>query len=89
MGNLKDFAAKMRANQPGVFGKMPEARAVAVIRAVLREMGAQIDQADEGVVVVPSFGRFVVKKSALPDKPAKRQIMFRRAPPKKRKQKAN
>ena len=51
----------IKEKRPNLLGKMPEKKAVALIRAALAELGRHIAEAEEGVVRVPPMGTFRVR----------------------------
>lgn len=57
-----EIIQRIRLNQPEVLGKMPDARAAAVARAVLLEMAQIVKETKEGDLKFPGFGVLVVKQ---------------------------
>lgn len=57
-----EIIQRIRLTQPDVLGKMPDARAAAVARAVLLEMAQIVKETKEGDLKFPGFGVFVVKQ---------------------------
>jgi hypothetical protein len=51
----------IKEKRPNLLGKMPEKRAVALIRVTLAELGRHIAEAEEGVVRVPPMGTFRIR----------------------------
>jgi hypothetical protein len=57
-----EIIQRIRLSQPDVLGKMPDARAAAVARAVLVELAEIVKETKEGALVFPGFGSLVVKQ---------------------------
>jgi hypothetical protein len=51
----------IKEKRPKLLGKMPEKRAVALIRVALAELGRHIAEAEEGVVRVLGMGAFRIR----------------------------
>lgn len=49
-------------SKPGVFSKINEKRATAIVRAALAELNKEIKKTEEGKVTVPVLGTFVAQK---------------------------
>lgn len=59
--NPTELVELIKEKRPNLLGKMPEKRAVALIRVALVELGRHIAEAEEGVVKVPPMGTFRVR----------------------------
>lgn len=57
-----DIVQRIRNHQPEVLGKMPDARAAALTRAVLKEMAQIISETREGQLKFPGFGTLSVRQ---------------------------
>jgi len=51
----------IKEKRPNLLGKMPEQKAVALIRAALADLGRHIAEAEEGVVKVQGMGNFRIR----------------------------
>ena len=51
----------IKEKKPNLLGKMPEQKAVALIRVALAELGRHIAEAEEGVVKVQGMGNFRIR----------------------------
>jgi nucleoid DNA-binding protein len=78
---IEEFAKFAMERDPKGLGKLPEKKALAAVRAVLRAISAHIDEAADGTAVkVPVLGTFrVALKEGKDGAPAKRRVGFRRA----------
>ena len=81
---MTEFVQELRTGNDKLIGKIPEKRMAQLVRAIVTQIGAQIDQTDEGAVQVPGLGRFIVKQVTPEGKstPEKR-VLFRRLQPAK------
>ena len=59
--NLKEYVGRAKQIGPGL-DKLHEGRGVMLLREVFQQIAWQIKGMTEGVVVVPFFGRFIVKQ---------------------------
>lgn len=87
---LLEIIQAARAEKAEAFGKVADKRAVAIVRAVLDELGKQVKDAQEGEgdVTLAGFGKFVVKKSEVEKDGktvSKSRVVFRPAKAKKKK----
>ena len=59
---LLELVEAAQVAKPKAFGKVNEKRAVAIIQAALGVLNKTIKDTEEGQVVLPALGTFVVKK---------------------------
>lgn len=88
---VNDLVALIRKGKPGLLGKMPDAKAVNIIRAGLVQLGRQLNSVNEGVVRVPVLGNFriaQVEREKGGKKETVRRVVFKAAAPKPKKGKA-
>ncbi len=83
---MTEFVEVLRTENDQLLGKMPEKRTAQLVRAILNQIGAQIEQTKEGVVPVPGLGRFIVKQVTPEGKTApEKRVLFRPLQPAKAK----
>ena len=83
---MTEFVQVLRTENDKLFGKMPEKRTVQLVRAIVNQIGAQIEQTREGTVQVPGLGRFIVKQVTPEGKTAaEKRVLFRPLQPAKAK----
>ena len=81
---MNEFVQQLRTENEKLIGNMPEKRTARLVRAIVSQIGAQIDQTDEGVVQIPGLGRFTVKQVTPEGKStAEKRMFFRRINPAK------
>lgn len=81
---MTEFVQALRTENEKLIGNMPEKRTARLVRAIVGQIGAQIDETDEGVVQIPGLGRFTVKQVTPEGKSAaEKRIFFRRLKPAK------
>lgn len=51
----------IKAESPGLLGKLPDDKAARIVRAALMQLGKQLAVTDEGIVKVQGFGNFRIK----------------------------
>ena len=56
-----ELVVLIKEKRPNLLGKIPEQKAVALIRVALAELGRHIAEAEEGVVRVPGMGNFRIR----------------------------
>ena len=90
--NAKDIVELIKAEKPGLLGKMPEKKAAALIRNAFIQLGKQIESADAGNVVrVRGLGNFRVKqveRETDGKTTSEKRVVFRNKPLKKKIQRA-
>jgi hypothetical protein len=59
---LDEMVALIKKENPTLLGKMPDKKAIRVIRAAFGQLAREVDAAKEGVVSAPGLGRFRVKE---------------------------
>jgi hypothetical protein len=69
-------AAKTKDAAP--FGEVPDNQVAKMVGAVLRHVGQQIDETPEGKVLVPNFGRFLMRQVERKDKKKDKSETFRK-----------
>ncbi len=81
---MNEFVQQLRTENEKLIGNMPEKRTARLVRAIVSQIGAQIDQTDEGIVQIPGLGRFIVKQVTPEGKStAEKRVLFRRLQPAK------
>lgn len=60
--NLQELVKNAKEKNPELFERIPDGKAVALVRAVLNDVAEQLGNADEGTVMVAGLGRFVVRQ---------------------------
>lgn len=81
-----DIVAIIKKSDPQLLGVMPEARAAALTREILRVVGNTVNGLDEGKVSVAGLGTFVVKNQVsgkAEPKSQVRRVIFRSSAVKK------
>lgn len=76
---LTEIVEMIKKDDPEFLGKMPEQKAVKIIREALKQLAKHIDSVEEGVVNVPGFGNFRIKNVDTEKNGAKvkaRRVMF-------------
>ena len=85
---INEIIEQVKKSNPNALKGVPEKKAVALVRAAFSQVGTAVDEADEGVVKVASFGRFkIVKKEREVEggKEVLKRVFFTPALPKKEK----
>ncbi len=59
---MADLVKALRKERPNLFGKVPEKKAAALIKAAFAQLGKHVGSMNEGVVRVPGFGNFRVRQ---------------------------
>ena len=77
--NLIDLVQAVRSENPRALHDLSDKRVSTLVLALLRKVGAQIDAADDGVIAIPGFGRFVVRKRPGADGLLQKRVLFRPA----------
>ena len=83
--NPTELVELIKEKRPNLLGKMPEKKAVALIREALADLGGHIAEAEEGVVRVPGLGNFrirMVEKEQDGENVRVKRIIFLAAKPK-------
>ena len=75
--NVKELAERIHENKKEELGKLSKAKISKIIKAVLSEVGGEVDRMEEGQIRIPGFGTFVVKEIKKDDENVKR-ILFKR-----------
>lgn len=60
--NLQELVKSAKEKDPELFERIPEGKAVALVRAALNDVAAQVASSTEGTVVVAGLGRFVTRQ---------------------------
>jgi nucleoid DNA-binding protein len=76
--NLKELIQKISEEKPEVLGKVPQGKALAIVREVLAEIKREIEATEEGKISVPGMGTFIISSKEKEGKEIKR-IIFRPA----------
>jgi len=76
---MDDLVKALQASEPSALGKLPEKRVSRVARALLREIGTQIDNAADGeAVAIPGLGTFRSKSVTAKSGDTEKRVLFRR-----------
>lgn len=59
--NLQELVKSAKEKNPELFERIPEGKAIALVRAALNDVAEQLANASEGTVVVAGLGRFAVR----------------------------
>jgi nucleoid DNA-binding protein len=78
---MSELVEGITAGNERAFKQVSEVQAKRIVAAVLRDIAARIDSAEDGTVSVPGLGRFVVKHVAKADGETVKRISFRAAKP--------
>jgi hypothetical protein len=57
-----EIVESIKTENPALLGKMPNAKAVKIIKAALVQIGKHIDAEKEGKVKVPGVGKFIIRQ---------------------------
>lgn len=86
VAKIADLVTRARAEKPQLFGNIPDKKVEGLVRAVISQLGQDIDGTSEGSLRIPSFGTFVVrtveKVGADNEKSVTRRVVFRPMKPK-------
>jgi len=73
---LKDLIQKIAEERPEVLSRVPQGRALAIVREVLDEIKREIEATEEGKIAIPGIGVFIISSIEKEGKKIKR-IIFR------------
>lgn len=59
---LADIIGAAKQNDPKVFENTETKQVVAIARSILEELNNQIHNTEEGIIIVPTIGRFVIRQ---------------------------
>jgi len=76
--NLKELIQKISEEKLEVLGKVPQGKALAIVKEVLAEIKREIEARKEGKISVPGLGTFIISSIEKEGKEIKR-IIFRPA----------
>jgi len=76
--NLKELIRKISEEKPEVLGKVPQGKALTIVKEVLAEIKKEIEARKEGKISVPGMGTFIILSKEKEGKEVKR-IIFRPA----------
>lgn len=82
---LLEIVEAAKLENPNAFGKVNDKRSIAIVRAVLNELGKQVKETEEGPVAVAKFGKFIVRRVKVQKdgkENVQRRVIFRAANPK-------
>jgi nucleoid DNA-binding protein len=57
---LRELIQKISEEKPEVLGKVPQRKALAIVREVLAEIKKEIEDTEEGKIFVPGMGTFII-----------------------------
>jgi len=57
-----DIVQAAKQNNPEAFDKIEDKKAINIARSVFQELSNQINQTEEGSIVLPNIGRFIIKQ---------------------------
>lgn len=80
-----EIIAKIKETKPELLRGVDEKAATRMLRLVFAELARQIGAAEDGVILVPGLGRFVVKTVVVEKdgvETTRKRIVFRHLPPK-------
>jgi nucleoid DNA-binding protein len=75
---LRELIQKISEEKPEVLGKVPQGKALAIVKEVLAEIKREIEARKEGKISVPGMGIFIISSKEKEGKEIKR-IIFRPA----------
>jgi hypothetical protein len=75
---LRELIQKISEEKPEVLGKVPQGKALVIVREVLAEIKREIEATEEGKISVPGMGTFIISSKEKEGKEIKR-IIFRPA----------
>lgn len=79
---IKELVEQVAGNNPAVLSGIPRNKAVALLRTALAQIGKTIKETEDGVVLVPGFGKFQVRqveREVGGKKVVRKQVVFRQA----------
>jgi hypothetical protein len=60
--NIKDLVARIKTSESEALAKVPNGRAMTVLREALRLIKEEVEKTEEGLVNVPLLGQFRVRQ---------------------------
>uniref|UniRef100_A0A7V5XHR1 HU family DNA-binding protein n=1 Tax=Thermodesulfobacterium geofontis TaxID=1295609 RepID=A0A7V5XHR1_9BACT len=75
---LREIVQRISEEKPDILGRVPQGKALTIVREVLGELKKEIEATEEGKIVIPGVGTFVISSIEKKGKKIKR-IVFRSA----------